>query len=100
MANSWHKDDMAHALAKENEVFIERMIRQGRFGNQSEVVREALRRMEREENSYLNPAPLTPAQVRECFACDPVEDKQAHSLVLASQKSRRRRARRMSIDDL
>jgi putative addiction module CopG family antidote len=32
---------MAHALALENEEFIERMIRQGRFNNQSEVVREA-----------------------------------------------------------
>jgi hypothetical protein len=31
---------MAYALAKENEDFIERMVRLGRFNNQSEVVRE------------------------------------------------------------
>lgn len=37
---------MAYALAKENEDFIERMVRLGRFNNQSKVVREALRRMD------------------------------------------------------
>jgi Arc/MetJ-type ribon-helix-helix transcriptional regulator len=31
---------LAYALAKENETFIERMIKLGRFNNQSEVVRE------------------------------------------------------------
>ena len=82
---------MAHALAKENEYFIERMIRQGRFNNQSEVVREALRRMEREENSYLNPPPLTPEEARECFASNPSEDAREHALVMAADKSRRRR---------
>ena len=40
---------MSYALAKENEAFIDRMLKLGRFNNQSEVVREALRRMEREE---------------------------------------------------
>ena len=59
---------MAFALAKENEDFIERMIRLGRFNNQSEVVREALRRMEKEENSYLNPPPLSPQQLNEIYA--------------------------------
>jgi putative addiction module CopG family antidote len=46
---------MAFALAKENETFIERMLKLGRFNNQSEVLREALRRMKREESSYLSP---------------------------------------------
>ena len=54
---------VAFALAKENEAFIERMIKLGRFNNQSEVVREALRRMEREETSYLNPPPFDPIAV-------------------------------------
>lgn len=58
---------MAFALAKENEAFIERMIKLGRFNNQSEVVREALRRMEREETSYLNPPALTESQLREIY---------------------------------
>jgi len=62
---------MAFALAKENQRFIDNMVRSGRFNNQSEVVREALRRMEREEKSYLNPAPLTEAQLQEIYRPDP-----------------------------
>jgi putative addiction module CopG family antidote len=61
---------MAYALAKENEAFIERMLKLGRYNNQSEVVREALRRMEREEKSYLNPPPLTEEQLREVYGSD------------------------------
>jgi Arc/MetJ-type ribon-helix-helix transcriptional regulator len=58
---------MAFALAKEQKQFIGRMIRKGRFNSQSEVVREALRRMEDSESDYLNPPPLTPAQVENIF---------------------------------
>ena len=84
---------MAFALAKENELFIERMIRQGRFNNQSEVVREALRRMEREESSYLNPAPLTAEEAKTCFAPDRLQDAIEHAFVVAAQKSRKSRLR-------
>ena len=62
---------MAYALAKENEAFIERMLKLGRFNNQSEVVREALRRMERDETSYLNPPPLTEQQLSEIYGPNP-----------------------------
>jgi hypothetical protein len=58
---------MANELTRENKAFIERMVKQGRFENQGEVVRAALRRMEREENSYLNPPPLTDEERRRCF---------------------------------
>jgi putative addiction module CopG family antidote len=85
---------MAFALAKENERFIERMVQQGRFNNQSEVVREALRRMERDENAYLNPSPLTPEEARRSFAPDPVTEREEHALVRAAQKARRHRLRR------
>lgn len=67
---------MAYALAKENEAFIRRMLKLGRFNNQSEVVREALRRMEREENSYLNPAPLSDHQLREIYGPSPDAERQ------------------------
>ena len=59
------------ALAKENEAFIKRMLKLGRYSNPSEVVREALRRMEREENSYLNPPPLTDQQLKEIYGHNP-----------------------------
>jgi putative addiction module CopG family antidote len=66
---------MAFALAKENERFISEMVRAGRFNNQSEVVREALRRMERDEKSYLNPPPLTKAQLAKIYGPDPQSER-------------------------
>lgn len=92
---------MAYALAKENEAFIERMLKLGRFNNQSEVVREALRRMEREESSYLNPPPLTEQQMREIYAPDSQAERQERDAARATLKGVRKAAKkRSSIDDL
>lgn len=92
---------MAYALANENEEFIARMIRVGRFSNQSEVVREALRRMEREETSYLNPPPLTEAEARRCFAPDPHQDlRELQSVKRAAESLRRLARKHNSIDEL
>ncbi len=92
---------MAFALAKENRAFIERMIRMGKFNNQSEVVREALRRMEREENSYLNPPPLTETEARECFAPNPEEDRcERESIKQAASRLRRLGRKHASLDEL
>ncbi len=92
---------MAYALAKENRAFISRMLRLGRFNNQSEVMREALRRMEREENAYLNPPPLTEEEARRCFAPNPEEDRRELEGVREAAKSMRRLARKhASIDEL
>ena len=92
---------MAFALAKENEAFIERMIKLGRYNNQSEVVREALRRMEREEASYLNPPPLTEQQLREIYGPNLKAERQERIAGRTALKSIRRAARkRRSIEDL
>jgi putative addiction module CopG family antidote len=92
---------MAYALAKENEAFIERMLKLGRFNNQSEVVREALRRMEREESSYLNPAPLTAEQWSELYHADKTAERQERLASRTIQKSLRKLARKhKSIEDL
>ena len=92
---------MPFALAKENEAFIERMLKLGRFNNQSEAGREALRRMEREESSYLNPPPLTEQQLREIYEPNPRADRQERIAGRASLKSIRRAAKQhKSIDDL
>jgi len=92
---------MAFSLAKENEAFIERMLKLGRFNNQSEVVREALRRMEREESSYLNPTPLTERQLREIYRPDPQAERRERIAGRASLKSIRKAAKTHgSIDDL
>jgi putative addiction module CopG family antidote len=92
---------MAFALAKENEVFIERMIKQGRFNNQSEVVREALRRMEREETSYLNPPPLTQSQLKEIYGPNPEAERREQLAARTVLKSIRRAAKQhRSIEEL
>ncbi len=92
---------MAYALAAENEQFIARMIQVGRFSNQSEVVREALRRMEREETSYLNPPPLTEAEARRSFARHPREDRRERQSVRRAAASLRQLARKhRNIDEL
>ena len=65
---------MGYALAKEQQNFISRLVKSGRFNNQSEAVREAIRRMQREETDYLTPPSLTPAQVEAIYR---PEDKQA-----------------------
>ena len=92
---------IAFALAKENEAFIERMLRLGWFNNQREVVREALRRMEREETSYLNPPPLTTQQLREIYEPDPRADRQERIAGRTSLKLIRKAVKKhRSIDDL
>jgi putative addiction module CopG family antidote len=58
---------MAFALAKEQKQFIGRMIRGGKFNNQSEVVREALRRMEDGESECLTPPLLTATEFKSIY---------------------------------
>ena len=92
---------MAFALAKENKAFIERMIKLGRFNNQSEVVREALRRMEHEESSYLNPRPLTEQELREIYQPNAQADRQERIAGQTALKSMRKTAKKVrNIDDL
>jgi putative addiction module CopG family antidote len=92
---------MAFALAKENEAFIERMLKSGRFNNQNEVVREALRRMERDESSNLNPPPLTEQQLRKIYQPNPRADRQERIAGRTALKSIRTAARKhRSFDDL
>lgn len=93
---------MAHALATENEQFIQRMIRNGRFNNQSEVVREALRRMEREENCYLNPPPLSAEEAERIFAPNPSRDKQEKLGVRKSTRGIRRliKGKKLKLEDM
>ena len=87
---------MAYALAKENEAFIERMLAMGRFNNQSEVVREALRRMEREESSYLNPAPLSEGQLKEVYQPNLQAERQERLAGRTALKSIRRAAKKQN----
>ena len=77
------------------------MLKLGRFNNQSEVVREALRRMEREELSYLNPAPLTESQLREIYGRDPEAERRERAAASGLVKTIRRVVKKhRGIDDL
>ena len=77
---------MGYALAKDQQRFIARLVKAGRFNNQSEAVREAIRRMQRQETDYLTPPPLTPAQVEAIYG---PEDKQADTVGRGAFKAMR-----------
>ena len=87
---------MANGLTKANEVFIRRMVRSGRFNNQSEVVREALRRLEAADRNYLNPSPLAPAEIEVCYGPNSEEDAQERAVGRAALRSIRRAAKKGS----
>ena len=82
---------MGYALAPEQHRFVIRLVKSGRFNNQSEVVREALRRMEREDLDYLTPPSLTPAQVEAIYGSD---DAQADEVGRAAFQALRAAARK------
>ena len=85
---------MTFALAKEQKQFISRMIRRGRFQSQSEVVREALRRMEDGESDYLTPPPLTAAQVNRIYGRNGEEEDHEQSFGRAAFSAVRRASRK------
>ncbi len=82
---------MGYALAKQQQTFITGLVKAGKFNNQSEAVREAIRRMQREETDYLTPPPLTPAQVDAIYG---PEDQQADAVGQGAFKALRAAARR------
>ena len=82
---------MGYALAKEQQSYVARLVKAGRFNNQSEAVREAIRRMQAQETEYLTPPPLTPAQVESIYGRD---DQQESAVARSAFKSFRAAARK------
>ena len=82
---------MGYALAKEQQNFISRLVKSGRFNNQSEAVREAIRRMQRQETDYLTPPLLSPAQVEAIYGPD---DPQADAVGRAAFRAVKAAARK------
>jgi len=58
---------MGYVLARAQQTFITRLVKAGKFRNQSEAVREAIRRLQRQETDYLTPPAVTPAQVEAIY---------------------------------
>jgi len=85
---------MGYALAREQQRYVGRLVKSGRFNNQSEVVREAIRRMERAETEYLTPPPLTPTQVESIYGPeDPQADQVGRGAFQALRAAARKGAR-------
>ena len=78
---------MAHTLTGYSSDVIERLIRSGRYNNQSEVVRAALRLLEEKEFAHLNPRPLTEAELARAFR----RQKGEELVETAASKASRRR---------
>ncbi len=84
---------MGYALAKEQQDYVARLVKAGRFNNQSEAVREAIRRMQIQETEYLTPPPLSTAQVNFIYGR---ESRQESRVARAAFKSFRAAARKGS----
>ena len=85
---------MGYALAAEQQRYVARLVKSGRYNNQSEVVREAIRRMERDETAFLTPPPLTPAQVEAIYGSpDPQADRVGRGAFTALRAAARKGAR-------
>ena len=82
---------MGYALAKEQQRYVSSLVKSGRFNNQSEAVREAIRRMQAQETEYLTPPPLTPAQVESIYG---KQDKQEKAVGMAAFRAVRAAARK------
>jgi putative addiction module CopG family antidote len=91
---------MAFGLSKEQMQFIRRMIRSGRYKTQSEVVRDALRRMEEAEADYLRPPVLTDAQTERIYEPDAVAGERERRFGKAAFAAVRRRSARKSYSDV
>jgi putative addiction module CopG family antidote len=85
---------MAFALAKEQKQFINRMICSGRYNNQSEIVRAALRRLEQEESDYLTPPILTMAQIERIYGLNREEEARENRFGESTFAAVRRAARK------
>jgi Arc/MetJ-type ribon-helix-helix transcriptional regulator len=90
----FRRDDqsMNLALAPEQKQFVADMVLTGRFGSESEVVNEALRRMA--DLDFLMPPPLTPEQIEEIYGPNPVEEEREIKFGRAAMESVRRAAQR------
>jgi Arc/MetJ-type ribon-helix-helix transcriptional regulator len=82
---------MGYALEKEQQQYVASLVKAGRFNNQSEAVREAIRRMKDQETVYLTPPPLSPAQVEAIYGRD---DKQERTVGMAAFRAIRAAARK------
>ena len=59
---------MPYTLTIPQKQFVKRLVKQGRFNNESEVIRAGVRLLEEKETNYLNPPPLPPGTMARIYA--------------------------------
>ncbi len=84
---------MTLTLPKAQERVVNRLVRSGKFPNSQAVLREALRRLARDPDDYLNPPPLTKAQVEEVYGPNPEQEERERRMGRAAFNAVRRLAR-------
>lgn len=77
---------MAHTLTDYSSDLINRLIRSGRYNNQSEVVRAGLRLLEEKEFGYLNPQPLSETELKRAYQRQKGESQTEAAAVKASRR--------------
>lgn len=85
---------MTLTLPKTQERVVNRLVRSGKFRDSQAVLREALRRLARDPDDYLNPPPLTKVQVMEAFGPNPVEEERENRMALVASRAISRMARK------
>ena len=67
---------MPYTLTEPQRQYIKRLVKAGRFNNESEAVRAGVRLLEERESSYLNPPPLPPGTMEKIYAQQSKEEKE------------------------
>lgn len=84
---------MTLTLPKAQERVVNRLVRSGKFRNTQAVLREALRRLAREPDDYLNPPPLTKAQIESIYGLNPEAEAEERAVGNWAAASLRRAAK-------
>lgn len=84
---------MTLTLPKAQERVVNRLVRSGKFPNSQAVLREAIKRLARDPEGYLNPPPLTKAQIEEIYGPDPEQEEREARMGQVSFQAVRRLAR-------
>lgn len=75
---------MPYTLTQPQKQYIKRLVKLGKFNNESEVVRAAVRLLEERESAYLNPPPLPPGTMEKIYARQSKEENEREARAVKS----------------